>query len=243
MSLIFGYIPDAPDERDYRFGALEPMLAPAEDSETHVIDYARPTRFQGGNGSCAGCSVARGFEVIDPSLPDLSGRATWLLARQATGTWQSNVGTQIRIALAQARRVGLVALSLDPELAPHDQMLSTPALMFAADHKGGDFYRIDAGDLPAIERAIRAGTPVICGGDWDEAAQLARGDAVIDEPTGTILGGHAVCLTGARRVAGDLQVLIDNSHGDRWGNGGRAWATSAWLRTRRDLWAVTAAPR
>lgn len=242
-AVTFGYVPDKPDPRDYRFAALEPKLEAPAGGETFVIPCERPARFQGGvNGSCTGCSVARANEVLDPTLPDLSGRGIWYLARQADGTEKRNVGTQVRFALAQERRVGLVPAAHDGELDPHDQPLSLAALMFAADHKGGEYYRIDPEDLAAIDRAIRARTPIVCGGDWDEAARRVSGDQVLDKPSGMIVGGHAVCLRGVRRVGGELQALIDNSHGEWWGKGGVAWATAAWLRTRRDLWALTRAP-
>lgn len=148
-------------------------------------------------------------------------------------------GTTLRTGLAQLQRVGAPRVELDPEDEPYDAGLRLGALEDAHDHRGGDYYRIAQGDLEAVERAIRAGHPVVCGGQVDEAFAGARGGEVLTAPAGRMLGGHAVCLVGVRGFGPWLEVLIDNSWGERWADGGRCWADAEWLRSRWDLWVVT----
>lgn len=243
MSMIHlcGYIQDRADERDYPFAALAAQLTSSGRYGTgaeHVISYSRPTRDQIGP-SCVGHSCVRAVEILNPTLPDLSGRALWYLARQATGTADQNSGTYIRTGLAQLRRVGVPSLAFDSETDPHNAGLRTGALLDANDHRGGEFYRINTGDVAAVEQALRANHPVVVGGQVDDAFAYARSDTLITAPVGKLLGGHATCLVGVRGVGESLQVLIDNSWGTGWGDGGRCWADVAWLRSRWDLWVLT----
>lgn len=242
VAALCGYLPDPADVRDYPFTALSARLSagPAFGSgEPFEIPYNRPARDQGVRPSCVGQSIVRALEVLDQRLPDLSGRALWYVTRQAEGRQDVDGGTTLRNGLAQLRRIGAVRAALDAETEPHDLPLSVAALEDAHDHRGGDYYRVPQGDLEAVERAIRAGHPVVCGGQVDEAFANAVATDIITAPTGRPLGGHAVCLVGVRGFGPWLEVLIDNSWGSSWGDVGRCWADAEWLRSRWDLWVVT----
>jgi len=94
------------------------------------------------------------------------------------------------------------------------------------------YRRIPAGDLDSIRRAIWQGAPVVFGLvvresflDWD-------GTGVIDQDSGSIAGGHAMCLTGYAPSV----FTGPNSWGPSWGAGGFFTFSADRMRLATDIW-------
>jgi hypothetical protein len=95
----------------------------------------------------------------------------------------------------------------------------------------------DSAAPETVAACIAAGIPVWLGGLVGPSLDSYR-TGTIEQPwtspqSGPGIGGHARAILGFRSVPGGLELLIRNSWGPTWGDGGSSWAsaeviTSAW---------------
>lgn len=94
----------------------------------------------------------------------------------------------------------------------------------------------------AIAWELASGRPVVVGIDVTAQWEQLSGDT-LDDPEGTSVGGHAVCLVGYDAPARRWRVR--NSWGASWGDGGYAWLPWSWTDVVRcgEAWAIRAVRR
>ena len=197
-----------------------------------------PVRDQGRTGACVGFATADGVlhwhyrqagllaegERPSPRFIWMANKETDLLTSFPT-TFIESAGTQIKLALRVARKYGCVTEST----LPMDGALSS--LSTEAFYAGAAKYRIasyhNLGRDPERWRAwISNQGPVLVrvavDRTWERAAAAAGElDRYREDTSG---GGHAACLVGYTGT----HFIVRNSWGERWGDGGFAYASDAY---------------
>lgn len=241
-----GWLPDAPDPRDYDVDKLGMGRVPVA-SESSLRSAAPPVFNQGPTSSCVGQAFAGGMAIREHiALGDKAGTPSSLyiywLARSLRGAQSKDAGTYLRDAARALRLYGVPDADLWPFATTRvNRQPGWSAMMHAHPRRGGDYYRIfDAGPkrLDAICTAVLTGYPVVFGADVDRAFTLDDGPLIVDSPTGQIIGGHAMVITGYRFAPEGLHFEVRNSWGPGWRDGGYAWLTADFIagKQARDFW-------
>lgn len=233
-----GYRSDPRDERDRSIRTLGlgegPRAASVRSKRVRVRD-------QKGTQSCAGQAVAVGIETayhqLGAECPALSALAPYYWSRALWSGHRVDGGTYLRTTIQAVQKLGCPdeqkwAFSvLNVNRAP------PPTVLFNASKRRGirGYYRIDAGDVDGVRRAISAGYPVVGGWGVDHDFFADGGPSLLDTiPAQAIIGGHAMLIEEY-----DAEIFgILNSYGTGWRDNGRARATTAFVAQATDLWAL-----
>lgn len=183
---------------------------------------------QGQLGSCTGHAVAcalsarmaaQGVGSWLPSPLDL-----YLGGRQRAGTVDRDAGAMLADVLGHAEEHGFA-----PDLHwPHDEHAADfrgpppPGLVTVrgrtrlVTHEAIDWH------LDSLRWELACGYPLVIGVRVFESFEHVGADAPhVPLPTGTQIGGHALCVVGYND--GRDALLVQNSWGTSWGAQGRAW--------------------
>lgn len=241
MTRRLGCLPDPEDARDLPLSAALPRAA-TPPHHASLWDDAAPVRDQGSTSSCVGQAVAMGLHLAHlkagaRGCPVLSARAAY---RYALGPSRdvADAGTWLRACVAAIRKIGIPS---EAAWAGVRDVLAPVSL--AAAHDGVDrwglrgYYRIPKGDIGGVMLALAAGLPVV--GGWQVGDRFlaydGRGDVA---PEADTRGGHALCLHGYDQAESVPRFWGVNSWGVGWGRTGHFSATSAWVASGADLWAL-----
>lgn len=245
----YGWIPDLPDHRDFRYSGL---VGPLPD---HVdrIGVDNPIEDQENLGSCSGVSATSALEIVLKFSP-LSKLMAYYEGRVLDGTAEFDFGASIRSVIKGLAKTGVC----EEELWPYDvQKFATRPSQEAYDDAKkiiplvSRYERITS--IYEMKSALATGLPVVFGfvlPDYMESDEVAKTGWVrrltADDST---LGGHAVVAVG-------YDSRIDNQYGrppfiwarNSWGLGwgfegsGYFMMDEAWfLDTRRlvdDMWVI-----
>jgi hypothetical protein len=80
-----------------------------------------------------------------------------------------------------------------------------------------------------IANEVAAGKPVLFGTVVTSAFN-PNNQATIGPAAGRPIGGHALAAIGVKQQPDGRYYRIQNSWGDQWGDGGRAWIHQSWMR-------------
>jgi hypothetical protein len=245
---LLGYIPDAPDDRDRRFGA-SPILAspPLTGAASYDYRHLDSPRVQLGN-SCVGQSIAAAaylaMKIAGTPITFPSALLPYTGARLLDAPKQPlfDAGCRPRLAMLYAREHGMVAEERWRE--SFDSIDAVPPLDVWEEGecaKLESFYRIPdgAGAADGMREALRRGHCPIFGMTVDDRYSQI-GSRVYDSPGGTQHGGHMQCVVGW--VEALDAFVIRNSWGPAFGEGGYAYIASSFMeRFTYDKWVISAA--
>jgi hypothetical protein len=161
--------------------------------------------------------------------------------RDGVGDLDQDEGTYIRLCFDILRRFGICKETTWPyDVNKVHAPPSFMAMREATGHHLHSYYRIKSegdGRLEDIVAALRGRHPVVFGTQINQEFLDGGGPTVIDRPTGTTIGGHAMMLVGY--VGGNFKVK--NSWGATWKDGGFCYFTPAYLSWSgtSDLWVPT----
>lgn len=239
-----GCRPDPADARDRPLGALLGALAVSPPPASASVRSALVApKDQGWTSSCTGQAWVQAIRTTllhrGAECPDLSALFSYWLGRAEWGGERRDEGSHLRTAAKAMVRFGCATESAWPMVSA--RVNKQPP--FGAFRSGHDlrglrgYYRVAAGDVDGVRRAIAAGYAVVGGWRIDQAFVDATGPAVLDVPTGSIVGGHAWVL---ENYAADSTFGILNSWGPTWKMNGRARMTAAFVARGSDIWACAA---
>ena len=218
--MIIGLYPDPPDERDLLLRRVLPR-GPVVES----IDYRevlRPIRDQGEEGTCgafSGAAMKEAQEYADCGLVEhLSPRYIYHYAKQYDGLG-GREGTTLRAVMEALHNHGVCVENTWP-YSP-----KSPGRKPNHADKEAEVFRIETyaklTTLLDMERCLAVEGPFLIGLDIWEGWLKAK--ATVPDPPRRYfsMGGHAVLACGFD--AHQKQLLIRNSWGAEWGEGGYAW--------------------
>lgn len=241
-----GWQKDPPDARDHSaselFGATGPV-PPAADNSILIGDRLDQT-----NQDCVANGIAvavRGSHilkgVVAPKL--LSRRFLYRAARRMGGQGDDDAGTFIRVGFDVLNKLGFCPEDDWPYTQAVNANPNQLALRAAIDQRAPTSYRriFETGSarIDMIKRALAAHHLVVFGQQIGAEMDNPAKGAILDIPTGPILGGHCMVVYG---YDGDVFNVV-NSWSRGWGDDGCIRFTAArmaWPATD-DLWSVDAA--
>jgi len=262
----FGWLPDVPDVRDFddahsdvvkQFAtvkAINPAAVaatalPAIKTLRTVYDNI-PVENQGRIGSCtaqAGIGVLEYYVFVRHGrLEDFSRLFLYKATRELMG-WQGDTGAYLRTTVQ-----ALVTIGAPPERhwpyveALYDDVPPTFCYAVAQNFQTLKYAKLDKrrsdDTLQSVKRYLAANHPVMFGFTVYSSIGAARhtGDIPYPRRGDRVEGGHAVVAIGyddQRRV-----LLIRNSWGAGWGNGGYGTLPYAYVENglARDFWCLLA---
>lgn len=256
----YGWLPDLPDPRDYRFdpkkalklrGGAPRVRVPAR-VDLRESGFLPPVYDQGDLGSCTANAIAGAYEYEQrrQGLSDFmpSRLFVYYNERVMINTVNEDSGAFIRDGMKSVAKLGVPP---EPEW-PYDigrfrQQPTGQVYTDALEHQVITYARVDTGSQTHVKQALATGTPVVFGFTvfpWfeeigaDGVAKIPKGDP------GQVLGGHAVLLVGYERLKGHRNTvygIVRNSWGPAFGDGGYCYMPLTWIcdpNNADDFWAI-----
>lgn len=180
---------------------------------------------QASMNSCGGHAGSSAMECL---LHRMTGRIVafsrmwcYLTGQRRSGIRGDN-GVTIQGLIKAMSTDGIVLEEQFPYPARYSPYLPPELVLPAKDRRVLGYAAVT--DYDAAIRWIAHKGPIICGIPWKRSFAAER-DGVIDDWSGSTLGGHAVYFAGYRRYQGEYQPELSNSHSSEWAKAGRAFVT------------------
>lgn len=228
----------------YRPDILMSAFAAPLDFDLRNSDY-RAFVPPGGNqtslGSCVYWSTGRGvrYAVRRQGFPDydISELFGYFEGRKMRGWIDTDSGSYLRDAMDVWSKVG----APDEQYWPYDVSkfkLQPPQSAYAnaLDHQVTRYVKIPDGNDDAIDAVLAAGYPVCFGIPIYSNFPMGNGVGVIPNPTGQVIGGHAMMWIGYNKNTRMRPTL--NQWGEGWGEGGIAQMSYDYSHQAQDLWYI-----
>jgi len=237
---VLNCIPSTGVETDWGYGDAISAGAVADADPPPARDLREPwwrVRNQQDTGACVGFAAADGVLrwhyvragwIQKKEIP--SPRFIWMANKESDEitsyptTFIETAGTQVKLALAVARKFGCV-LEGDLPMKGGLSKLSTAAFYTKAAALRIASYHNLGSDPAAWRRWIANQGPILTRLDVDATWDGVGKKGILDvyRPD-TTRGGHAVCLVGYT----DRHFIVRNSWGAAWGDEGFAYALDAY---------------
>ncbi len=254
-----GWKKDSPDSRDFKFSAMRSPLkdmAVANGDEDYEIDDSKIVVFdQLNEDSCVANAWTAELLILMyiefGQVPAMLSRQFLYWTARCLSIQQSvDGGTFLRNG---AKALATTGICLE-NIWPYDvaKVLTSPdeeAFFDASNNLLLGYYSVtDIGLALAddLETAIKANHPVVFGTQvgqefMDYTGAAADVNKVFDAPEINIKGGHALCLSGVRRLKGNRQFKVRNSWSNQWGLGGYCWFSEEYIinTMSSDFWVGT----
>jgi C1A family cysteine protease len=246
----YGWIPDTPDSRDFKFALLNKVTKKLP-TKIDLREFCSPVEDQGSLGSCTANALVGALEFLlkknKKSYEDFSRLFIYYNERVLEGTVMSDSGAMIRDGIKTLNKNGACSEKLWPYVISKFKKKPTcKCYSDAKNHQILEYQRINNKNLNEIKSALALGFPVIFGFavfDSFETEEVSRtGDAPMPSANDTMLGGHAVLAVGFDDKT--QRFLIKNSWGTGWGNKGYFTLPYAYLTDTdlaEDFWYIKTA--
>src|SRR6266480_4303921 len=241
----FGWVPDLPDVRDFKFSELAVPTAPLP-SKVDLRDDCSPIEDQLNLGSCTDQALVGALEFLEikdgQPFHDLSRLFLYYNERRIENTQWFDSGAYLRDGIKSLARDGVCRESLWPYWIP---IFWAKPLWFAysdaAKHTITSYYRITS--LEEMKACLADGYPFVFGFSVYESfeyPETARtGIVPMPKSSERIIGGHAVLSVGYDDATG--RFLCRNSWGVGWGMQGYFTVPYAYLNDAGladDMWTL-----
>jgi C1A family cysteine protease len=222
----YGWKPQLPDKRDYRFVPDQKFSAPAALPTSTDLRPLMPAVYdQGDLGSCTANALAGAFEYemsrngIAPFIP--SRLFIYYNERVIEGTVDYDAGADLRDGMSTLANLGVCPetdwpydisqFTVKPSAADYSAALANKAIAYFAVPQD-EFH---------IKAAIASGYPVVYGfsvySSFESDQVATTGEVPMPQPGEQVIGGHAVVAVGYNP---DGHVIVRNSWGTGWGMAG-----------------------
>ena len=242
----YGWIPDLPDQRDYKFVApfeVGQALPPSVD----LRSTCPPVYDQGQLGSCTANAIAAAieFDRIKEDLTPIFAPSRLFIyynERVIEGTVNTDSGAQIRDGIKSVGGQGACTEdSWSYDITKYQDQPPDPCYQEALQHRAILYQRISG--IDQMKACLVSGYPFVFGFtvyESFESQDVAKsGHAPMPGPNEKVLGGHAVLAVGYD----DSQnwFIIRNSWGTGWGMKGYFTLPYDYLTNNNladDLWTI-----
>ena len=218
----YGWVPDLPDQRDYRYAAPRAALA-ALPAKVDLRAQCPPVYDQGQLGSCTANAIAGAieFERLKQKLADFTPSRLFIYynERVLEHTVASDSGAQIRDGIKSVARQGDCPETEWPYTI--GKFKSKPPAACYADalkYKVVSYQRVTP-SLAELKGCLASGWPFVFGftvyESFESAAVAKSGHAPLPKSGEATVGGHAVAGVGYDDAK--QWFIVRNSWGGQWG--------------------------
>jgi C1A family cysteine protease len=241
----YGWIPDLPDHRDYRFlrkTARVARLPPRVD----LRGSCSPVEDQGELGSCTANALAGALEFLEikdgVGFDDLSRLFVYYNERAIERSVEIDSGAMLRDGIKTLAGQGVCSESLWPYvISRFSRKPSAASYQAALGHRITLYQRLET--VEEMRACLAAGFPFVFGFTVYEAFESAgvahTGVVPMPRRKDVALGGHAVLAVGYDDPA--KRFIVRNSWGKGWGVDGYFFMPYAYLADRDlsdDFWTI-----
>lgn len=247
----FGYVVDGPGN-DLLYSESPMITTPIEENPS-LKEYFKPVSNQYSIGSCVANATADAFEAqlakrkgVSPSqIEDLSRLFIYWNARNLDypPCGDKDKGSRIRLAFDCMARYGTPTETIYPyDISKVNVRPTILSYREAIKNRISKFYRINASGLERvaqIKQALSAGNPVVFGTKIANSFKAVNSDAIVYNPGGWYIGGHAMVIVGWSDEKQAFEVR--NSWGESWGVNGYCWMDKNYIAASitSDIWVPT----
>lgn len=223
----FGWKPDLPDYRDYKYKAVR--LKPIQTVqlwETRVMPKRRDQLYV---GSCTGFSIAflltylslnKFYQSAPKILMPFSPLFIYYNERLMEGTVNEDSGAYIRDGIKSIAQVGCCSDNMWPYIQKMYRMKPTRQCYESAmDYQAIEYLRLDNTNKQELVNCLLEGYPIVHGftvySDFDSLRVQSTGIVNMPGTSERVLGGHATVIVGYD-MASD-RFTCANSWSEQWG--------------------------
>ena len=242
MERAYGWVPDVPDQRDYLYSAIRPVIRLPRKVDLRI--YCSDIENQGNLGSCTAQALAGNLEFLDKktdsTYTDVSRLFIYYNERWIIDTVDYDSGASLRDGIKTLKKYGACWETSWPYLA--ERFTRRPPLRCYREAKKyciQSYHRITR--LPEMLTCIAEGYPFVFGFTVYESfeSQKVAHTGIVDMPKKKeeAIGGHAVMAVGFDQEK--ARFLVRNSWGGQWGKNGYFTMPYEYLRTLADdFWTI-----
>jgi len=241
MTRTHGWRQDLEDVRDYKLGAVSPVLPASADLSKFVPNILD----QGGLGSCVANALSYANLIADgvagkKQVP-MSRLFAWWHSRNQHGDATVNTGTYIRTCIKVLNILGRPPEAswpyVETKFAIKPGILSN---LTGYDNRKTVYSRISnvpKERIDQIKHSIADNKPVVFGTGVTDEFVHCTDNRYFDVPKGAVAGGHAMCMVGYT----DKGIKLVNSWSPNWGDNGFGYMTWDYVcdPSTNDLWSIS----
>jgi papain like protease len=232
-----------------RIDSLDQVSRPPAQDRSQVqikpaLDYSsniKVIRDSGAEGSVVGHALATAleFQIAKATHEEhkVSARHIYYLARQATGSTESDSGAIIKDAIRALAKKGAVEEKVWPYVPGEYAAKPPPAVNTARKFRISDARKVNS--LDDLKRALTQNGPIVAGITMYASAMSPKtaetGLIPLPTPKAQIIGGHAIVVVGFDDKQERIKFV--NSWGPSWGDHGFGYLPYEYIRKyMSDAW-------
>ena len=238
----YGWIPDVPDQRDYLYKVIKPVIKLKK--EVDLSGICSKVEDQGRLGSCTSQALAGNLEFLDKKIDnnysDVSRLFIYYNERALINSVEYDSGASLRDGIKTLKNDGACNEKLWPYLiSKFDDKPPLKCYNEAKTHRIVSYHRINS--LQEMLTCLTEGYPFVFGFTVYESFQSPKvgKSGVVNMPkkNESTLGGHAVMAVGYSQSK--KRFLVRNSWGKEWGMSGYFTMPFKYLETLAgDFWTI-----
>lgn len=219
----YGWMPDLPDGRDYRYSAIRPVIKLSK--RVDLRETCSEVEQQGRLGSCTAQALAGNIEFLDKKIDgeytDTSRLFIYYNERAIEDTVDYDAGASLRNGIKTLKNDGACHEKTWPYVISRFTK-EPPAKCYeeAKDHLIVSYHRLNT--LSEMLACLTEEYPFVFGfavyESFESAGVRQTGVVPMPKKEEIMIGGHAVMAVGHNQA--DKRFLVRNSWGRQWGMGG-----------------------
>lgn len=237
----YGWMPDVPDQRDYLYKAIKPVVKVKK--KVDLRGYCSAVESQGNLGSCTAQALAGNLEFLDNrdgAYVDVSRLFIYYNERALIDTVEYDSGASLRDGIKTLKNDGACEEKLWPYvISKFDRKPPLKCYREAKEHKIVSYHRLKG--ITEMLICLSEGYPFVFGFTVYESFEgdKVTKTGVVNMPgkDETALSGHAVMAVGYTQA--DKRFLVRNSWGSWWGMDGYFTMPFKYVETLAgDFWTI-----